>query len=70
LYRAIDLAENSVGEYPDWSTAGEMRFWSEENCGRGKVRRRRGRRLLKYDDYFFFAAFFAGFFAAAFFAAM
>jgi hypothetical protein len=46
LYRAIEPTENSVGEYLDWSSACEMRLWSEENRGRGKVRRRRGRRLL------------------------
>lgn len=46
----------------------EMRFVSDGNRGRGKTRRRRGRRLLRCDYFFFLAVFLADFFAAFFFA--
>lgn len=63
-------AESSAGGCLDWSSA--VRYGSGLRKVRkreGKVRRRRGRRLLMCD-YFFLAAFFTGFFAAAFFVAM
>ena len=36
LYRAIELAENYVGEDTDLSAACEMRIWSEENREEGR----------------------------------
>ena len=46
FYWVTESAGSSVREYPDWSAACERRFGSERNRERGKVRRRRGRRLL------------------------